>query len=284
MSSICSKPIALFRREVIGAATLAVAMVVSHSAFGQAQPGAGAKPVPRGFPEPEPMAYSNYAGWEKLFDGASLKCWVGHPKVWFLKEIQEGGEKSTVIAAEDSAQHAWPEGVGQTHLIYQGAPVKDFELKFEFRVRDNGNGGIQYRSYKFEGDPQDKDYQVRGYQFDLDAGNRYTGQLYEGNGRNIIAFRGQVVQALEGEKPRLIAALGDRAMMRGIVNPWPMWNQGHIVCSGTTTMHILNGAVTAIFVDNDPSKRRDSGIISLQLEGGSPKEVNYRNVYLKRLN
>ena len=39
-----------------------------------------------------------------------------------------------------------------------------------------------------------------------------------------------------------------------------------------------------IFIDDEPTKKRDEGIISVQLEGGSPKEVNYRNLYLKRLN
>lgn len=238
------------------------------------------------------MAYSNYEGWENLWDGASLKGWDGHPEVWFVKNVTEGGGRGQppvtykVIAAEDSHEHAWPQGVGQTHLIYQGAPVKDFELKVEFRVRDNGNGGVQYRSYLFNDPARPQPYQVRGYQFDLDAQVRHTGQLYEGAGRGITALRGQVVQDLPGEQegPRLIGSVGDRTLLRGVMNAWPLWNQIHIIRRGDVSIHILNGQVMSIFIDDEPTKKRDEGIISVQLEGGSPKEVNYRNLYLKRLN
>ena len=44
-------------------------------------------------------------------------------------------------------------------------------------------------------------------------------------------------------------------------------------------IHILNGTVMSITVDDDPAARAFQGILSLQLEGSG--EVWYRNVYLK---
>jgi hypothetical protein len=39
-------------------------------------------------------------------------------------------------------------------------------------------------------------WQVSGYQFDLNSGNNYTGQLYEGQGRGIVNSPGGIVQLL----------------------------------------------------------------------------------------
>src|SRR5262249_57746541 len=39
-------------------------------------------------------------------------------------------------------------------------------------------------------------WQVSGYQLDLNSGNNYTGQLYEGQGRGIVNPPGGIVQLL----------------------------------------------------------------------------------------
>ncbi len=57
----------------------------------------------------------------------------------------------------------------------------------------------------------------------------------------------------------------------------------HIIRRGDVSIHIINSVVLSIFIDDELTKKRDEGIISVQLEGGSPKEVSYRNLYLKRL-
>src|SRR5262249_19036281 len=57
--------------------------------------------------------------------------------------------------------------------------------------------------------------------------------------------------------------------------------QVHLVARGHTLMHILNGHVMSIFVDNDPARFRRSGVIALQIEGTGT--ISFRNIYLKRL-
>lgn len=125
-------------------------------------------------------------------------------------------------------------------------------------------------------------WQVSGYQFDLDSENRYTGQLYEGQGRGIINPPGGIVELMTGRQNRI-----------GTVNPNPKaaikphnglqgdWQQVQVIARGSTLVHVINGQVIAVSVDDDPASRAPQGILSLQLEGSG--QVWYRNVYLKVL-
>src|SRR5262245_47974225 len=49
-------------------------------------------------------------------------------------------------------------------------------------------------------------WQVSGYQFDLDSNNRYTGQLYEGQGRGIVNLPGGIVQLFPDRKLQKIGS------------------------------------------------------------------------------
>ena len=49
------------------------------------------------------------------------------------------------------------------------------------------------------GAPTGNPWQVSGYQFDMDSANQYTGQLYEGQGRNIITSPGTIGMLLPGD-------------------------------------------------------------------------------------
>src|SRR4029079_12854004 len=52
---------------------------------------------------------------------------------------------------------------------------------------------------------QSNPWQVSGYQFDMDSQNRYTGMLYEGQGRGIVMSPGAMVELLPN---RVTARLG----------------------------------------------------------------------------
>ena len=47
-------------------------------------------------------------------------------------------------------------------------------------------------------------------------------------------------------------------------------------------MHMLNGRLISVTVDDDPAKRVAKGLIGLQIEGQSMR-VSFRNIYLKTL-
>ncbi|MEI4878470.1 hypothetical protein, partial [Klebsiella pneumoniae] len=87
---------------------------------------------------------------------------------------------------------------------------------------------------------------------DFDGLNRYPGQYYQSGAapRFIGAYRGQVVEANEGRPPRIIGEVGDLESLGGYVNV-NNWNQIHLIARGHTMVHILNGHVMSIFVDND---------------------------------
>ena len=124
-------------------------------------------------------------------------------------------------------------------------------------------------------------WQVSGYQFDLDSNNRFTGQLYEGQGRGIVNEPGGVVLLRAGgDSLRIGKALENPASAArphdGLAGEW---QQVQIVARGNTLTHILNGQVVTVSIDDDPAARASQGILSLQLEGSG--QVWYRNVYVR---
>jgi len=253
-----------------------------------------------GFTQPDPIDFEDHAGWKSMFDGETLNGWDGNRGIWRV----EGG----LIVAESTCEKP----TGTTYLIWQGGQPGDFELKAEIRGEGPGiNSGIQYRSFIQEpqgrggagrggaafagrgpsgpcpsGQPRgtpdtaaNAKWNLGGPQSDFDGTNRYTGQYYEGGtNRGIVAWRGQMVRAEEGKKPRLLATLGDPEALGGYVKI-NNWNQIHIIARGNEVIHIMNGHVMAVFLDDDPTKYRKDGYIGLQIEGTG--KVSFRNLWIK---
>jgi len=131
---------------------------------------------------------------------------------------------------------------------------------------------------------------VGGYQLDLHNNGSYPGQLYEngGNGRGganrgIITYKGQVVQMIEGERPQTIGCVGEEHELRGVWNPND-WNQIHIIARGGILIHLVNGRVITVSLDEDPTIRKDKGLIAIQIEGNpveSDLTASFRNIWLK---
>lgn len=59
------------------------------------------------------------------------------------------------------------------------------------------------------------------------------------------------------------------------------WNQIEIIARGNTLVHMINGQVITVSLDDNPENRAHQGILSLQLEGRG--QIWYRNVYVKSL-
>jgi hypothetical protein len=128
----------------------------------------------------------------------------------------------------------------------------------------------------------EEQWNMWGAQYDIDAANRYTGQFYEQNtGRGIIAWKGQVVRTEEGKNPRLLATLGESAVIDSYFKP-DDWNQLHIIATGNTMTHILNGHVISVLIDEDGTKFHKSGKIGLEVEATG--KLFTRNIWLKKLN
>jgi len=274
-------------------------VLLSAQTIGQppAPGGAGGGRGGGGFTHPEPIAFDDHAGWQPIFDG-TLKNWEGDTSVWRAENDE--------LVAEGTPEKPLPNP--QTHLIWRGGRVKDFELKLEVRIDGPGtNSGIQYRSFEPApgrglpppgqgaaapgGGPQggapprpQSRWLLGGYQFDLDFVGRYTGQLYEGfTGRGIVAWRGDVVHTADGRKPQLVSSLGDADALKGYMKIGD-WNQVHLIARGNTMMHVLNGHVMAILIDDDTKVRAFEGLLGVQIEGRpDASRVVFRHIYIKPL-
>src|SRR5262245_60512406 len=216
-----------------------------------------------GFAQPDPIAFDDHEGWRSIFDGRDLKEWDGNLDVWRL-------EGNVIVGTSMS---------GTPYLIWKGGEPANFELKAEMKLEGNGlNSGIQYRSVRTG---QTGAASLRGYQADFDFAGRYTGQLYEqGTPRGIIAWRGQVVRAEQGKRPRLLSTLGDPDELKALIKTGD-WNQVHIIARGNTLVHIINGRTMSIFIDDDPTMAAAKGVIALQIENAG--KVSFRNLWLKNL-
>jgi hypothetical protein len=213
------------------------------------------------------------SGFEPIFDGRSLAGWDGDPKFWRVEgdaivgEITPGNEikRNTFIIWRGTGG----DGAGIT---------KDFELKLRYRISAKGNSGINYRSVEMD----DAKFALRGYQFDIDGANKYTGNNYEERGRTFMAVRGQVVRAVEGGARHVIGSVGDYKELARAVRE-DDWNDVHIIARGNTIVHMLNARVTSVLIDDDPAHRAAEGKLGVQVHVGPPMKVEYRDIRLKKL-
>lgn len=99
------------------------------------------------------------------------------------------------------------------------------------------------------------------------AAASYTGQWYSENTmQGILTYRGQVTQALPGHTNRLVAKIGDIQALGGYVNV-NEWNDYEIVVRGGVMMHIMNGQLMAVFIDDNPdSINNQPGLIGFEIE------------------
>jgi hypothetical protein len=152
------------------------------------------------------------------------------------------------LVGESSPEHP----SGTTNIIWRGGEPANFELKVEMKL-------------------------------DFDYANKYTGQLYEQSSpRGIVAWRGQMVETDPGQPHRLLATLGSSDELKSYIKIGD-WNQYEVIADGHTLIHIINGHVMAILVDNDPAFRQSKGLLAFEIEGGGTLKVSHRNVWLKTL-
>ena len=207
-------------------------------------------------------------GFQQIFDGTTLGQWDGDPAFWRVE--------ARAIVGESTAQN--PVKVN-TFLIWRGGEPADFELKLEFRIHAT-NSGVQYRSAEVAGAGK---WVLKGYQADIDFDNQYTGMLYEERGRGILAPRGTFGYIGPGGAPRgQIGALESGKALTAVIRQGG-WNQLHVLARGAVLMHVLNGHVTALWVDDDPAGRAAKGLLGLQLHTGPPMKVEFRDIFLKTL-
>jgi hypothetical protein len=232
-----------------------------------------------------PIPFTDQTGFKPIFDGKSLANWDGDPRFWRVENDAIVGEST-------------PEKVvnPNTFIVWRGGAPADFELKLEFKIL-GGNTGVQYRSVEM---PEVAKWVLKGYQADIDFNNQYTGMLYEERARGFLAPRGtfgyvgpnQPPAGQRGQDAALSATpAGPRGQLAQLEDGKALqaqikqgdWNQFHVIARGNILIHVLNGRVTALFLDDDSANRSMKGLIGLQLHMGPPMRVEFRNIWLKQL-
>lgn len=222
-------------------------------------------------------------GFKSLFDGKTLKNWDGIDKFW---RVENGA-----IVGETSADNP---SKGNTFLIFRGGEFGNFELRFQYQV-EGQNSGIQYRS------EDAGDYVMTGLQADFEprwhkdkndpskpAKDRFTGMFFEEKGRMFMGQRGDVVivrgNKENPKKPLIekIGSVGDPDELEKAIKR-DDWNDYTIIADGNKFIHMVNGTVLSIGIDEDELNFKESGLIGFQLHGGIPIKIQVKNIRIREL-
>ena len=235
------------------------------------------------FHDPAPYDINEHTGYKQIFDGKSLNGWDADTSIWRVEDGIMVGE--TLVGKPK----------GNNYIVYRGDKTRDFDLKLQMKIEKGGGGGIQYRSVTgipwtrrqpAGQPPYDLKFMMTGPQADFwfpvtAQTAEYTGQWYSENTmQGILAYRGQVTQALPGQPNRLVARIRDIQALGGYVKV-NEWNDYEIIARGGVMMHIMNGQLMAVFIDdNKDSVNNQPGLIGFEIES-QPCKISVRNIWLR---
>lgn len=205
-------------------------------------------------------------GFVSLFNGKDLSGWKGDPRLWSVEDGVIRGETT-----KEKKAH------GNTFLVWQGGKLKNFVLKLQFRV-EKGNSGVQYRSSL-----KDK-WRVIGYQAEVDNQLGDVGELYDEGKRAHLARVGQFTIIDDDGKRNQVGQVASKSHLKeaGYYRPGK-WNEYTIIARGNHLAQYINGYQTVDVIDNDPDARAMEGVLALQIHGGPPMAVEYKNIRVKHL-
>lgn len=213
---------------------------------------------------------------KEIFNGKDLSGWEGNKELW---SVEDGTITGRTPASDESPDKSILKH--NTFLVWKGGTVGDFELTFQYRI-EKGNSGVQYRSKELpagEFGPI-----ISGYQADFEAGNTYSGILYEERGRGILAKRGEktvIKPAADGKKPvvEVAGSVGESAAIQASIKKED-WNEYRIVAKGNHVQHFINGLQTIDVTDEDTANAPKEGLLALQIHAGPPMVVQFKNFKL----
>jgi len=214
-------------------------------------------------------------GWISLFNGKDLTGWEGMKGYW---SVVDGAIQCTETK----------ENSKQTDLILlcsKDNPEKfaNFEIRYSFKwVTPGGNSGLQIRG-KID---NPKMFHVGGYQADIDAGNGYTGIIYDeggvAGGRGIMSKRGEKT-VWDAKNKRTSTPLDKTdAEIKAKIKPVGEWNDAVVIADGKRITYSINGQVTTEMIDNSPKACKD-GVIGFQMHGGHTMTLQFKDVKIKML-
>lgn len=189
--------------------------------------------------------FSQQPEWVDLFNGKNLKGWTKINGTADYRVVEKSIVGTSVMGT--------PNTFLRTNKVYD-----DFILEFDFKVDDELNSGVQFRSNSLK---TYRDGTVHGYQFEIDPSPRaWTGGIYD------EARRGWLY-------PMNYNPEGQKAFKNNA------WNKARIEAIGNTIRTWVNGVECADLLD-DVTK---SGFIGLQVHAIQNqklvgKTVHWRNI------
>jgi hypothetical protein len=242
------------------------------------------------FVQPLPRDFADREGFVSLFDG-TLNGWDGDKRFW---RVENG-----VIVGESTPENP----SGTAYLTYRKVTAHDFDLRLEIKVEKGGGTGVQYRSHTgvpwrsktppavlANVGPYNSTIMLTGPQADFwypesPKTLAYSGQAFaENSPMGIEAWLGQVVRQMgpDQSKKKLIGMIAPPEQLTGHVRIND-WNEYEIVARGGVFLHILNGQLMAVLIDDDPASTNQlPGLFGLEIEGIT--KVSARNISVRVLN
>jgi hypothetical protein len=201
-------------------------------------------------------------GFTSMFDGKTLEGWSGKPGGWW---VEDGALTSESTEEKPCVKHHY--------LFWDGGQPGDFILRFEYRIT-GGNSGVQIRSEKRP------DYDVWGYQADIDAEGQWTGCLFQ-HDRGAVVERGFKAVITE-DGTRTDEPIADPKALLKLVKP-DQWNTYEVTARGHAITLSINDNLMCTVEDRHATLARDNGHIALQMHPGPPMKVQFRNLRIKLL-
>ncbi len=196
------------------------------------------------------LAADNETGFKSLFDGKTLNGWT-----------QKNG--TATYRVEDGVIVGKTNEGSPNSFLCTDKEYGNFELKFEVKVDDALNSGVQIRSAS---KPEKNNGRVHGPQVEI-ATNGTAGFIY-----GEALGTGWLSEDLSDPKAKAAFKNGE-------------WNTYHVIANGKSIKTWVNGVPVADLVDEKSGM--PSGFIGLQVHGikagTGPYEVRWRNIEIKEL-
>jgi poly(3-hydroxybutyrate) depolymerase/prenyltransferase beta subunit len=195
--------------------------------------------------------------WCRLLDGQpAITETAGFVPLFNGQDLTGWEGETSLWSARDGMLVGKSPGIKENQFLATKADYKDFILQLSFRlVNGEGNSGVQFRSVRIPGT------EMKGYQADIGQG--YWGSLYDESRRNkVLAPASQ--QALDGLHK-------------------DGWNRYVVRAIGNQVRLSLNGVTSVDYREEDPEIAAQGGKIAVQIHGGGPMEVQFKDVYIQPL-
>ena len=182
-----------------------------------------------------------------LFNGQTFDGWEGETaKTWRIESGEIVGGSLT-------------EKVPNNEFLATKKSYTNFDLRLKFKLSTTpkSNAGVQIRSERITNPA----HEMIGYQADL--GEKYYGALYDESRRKTI---------LAAPAPEIL----EKALKLG------EWNEYRIRAEGGRIQLWINDTLTVDYTETDAAIVQ-KGRIALQIHGGPPAEVRYKDVVIEEL-